>query len=238
MPNLIESKGRAKSPSYYKGGNSSSSNSSSPKSSKIPILIGVVAVGAGAVLFMRSKSAAPSNTGPALTLVPSGAADQSTITNMLQALHAINGMQSDTPAGGTGTPITGVSNPHNTPSPNFEGGPVYQDGQSLGNGLFAGPGGQVLDRVHGTVGGIDTNSRTGLPPGGIQTVGPLSYPGGITDSQRAAADSRNMSLVDWIKYQYAKTGSFVGLYGPNAGAPQQALDAAGIAAAKQQLGVK
>lgn len=121
MPNLIESKGKTRSPSYYKGGDSaSSSKTSKGKASKAPILIGVVAVGAGLVLFMRSKGSSPaSNTGPALTVIPSSEADQSTIANMLQALKAVGGLQTTdpNPGGGTSTPITAIVDPANGPSP-------------------------------------------------------------------------------------------------------------------------
>jgi hypothetical protein len=72
----------------------------------------------------------------------------------------------------------------------------------------------------------------------VQTVGPLQYPGGLTDAQTVEANSHNISLSDWYVHNLQTDPNFTGsLYGPNAGGPQQALDAAALADAKTRMGI-
>lgn len=145
--------------------------------------------------------------------------------------------------GGTGVPgqpvinpgAIGSSDPRNYQYPSIPPGWVSTQ---LGPNQWSGPNpNQILDRVNGAItGNINTNSRQGAGvPANIQTVGPLTYPAGLTPQQTAEANAVNMSLTDWVIHTYQTTGTFQGLYGPNAGASQQALDSAAIAEARRRV---
>jgi len=51
-------------------------------------MIGLVFLGAGAILYMRSRQT-PTSTEPALTLYPSTQADESTVINMIATVHRL-----------------------------------------------------------------------------------------------------------------------------------------------------
>lgn len=78
----------------------------SVKSSNLPLFFGLVFLGAGLVLWMRAKDHT-TFTGPALTLTPSYAADESTVANMRQAVQAM-GTTHNLPVGGSGSSGSGT----------------------------------------------------------------------------------------------------------------------------------
>lgn len=251
MPKLVKSMGRAKSPSFYSGASSSLKNSADGVKSKLP-LFAMLILGGVAIIFVLRNKGNGASTGPALAISPTGDADSSNIANMIQALGAIQGgIHPVTPGGGASTPIAPTPKPFITPStmPGGVPGPshngVKPPGRNIMPGGVPGPshaGPNLIQDL--TVRGTDPHAammRSGGPnliqgqPGEIRTVGDITRIPGTSDTAWAVSQSQNMSAVDWIKYQYARTGTYVGLYGPNAGAPQRALDAAAIAEAKRQI---
>lgn len=86
------------------------------------LILGAVFLGAGLILWMRSRSQGPVSYGPALTVYPSTEADQSTVENIIQALHALNGgIATQLPAGGSGS-SGGSQGGSSTPPPSQTGG--------------------------------------------------------------------------------------------------------------------
>ena len=108
MP-IIKNKGSARQPF----GKISEPVTKTAKSSNLPLFFGLVFLGAGLILWMRSKGT--SFTGPALTVYPSYAADESTIANMMQAVRAI-GTAQNLPVGGSGSSDSGAGSTAPPPS--------------------------------------------------------------------------------------------------------------------------
>lgn len=102
-------KGKAAMPSFIEQTKTKISGSASK--SNVPLYIGMLFLGAGLILYMRSRSASPAILGAPLTIVPTTDADKSTIENITQALKAAAAsgqvyVAPPVPTGGASTPIT------------------------------------------------------------------------------------------------------------------------------------
>lgn len=129
MPNISPTiMGKAKLPSFAQGSSPSSSSSSSSKASNplkgnLPIIFGLLFLGAGLIFFMRSKSGSPTMLGAPLTVVPTTDADASNVQNMIQAVKALTGgVAANLPVGGIGGDLTGTNSP--SPSETGTGAPM------------------------------------------------------------------------------------------------------------------
>lgn len=87
MPELVESKGRAASPSFYSQVKQTATKTATP-SSNLPVYSVLILVGVAIVFILRKRDT--SQTGPVLTLVPSYDADVSTISNITNTLTRMN----------------------------------------------------------------------------------------------------------------------------------------------------
>ncbi len=185
----------------------------------VPVLLSVIILGVALILYLRSRSGGTVRSGPLAVLTQSAAPDQSQIDNLTAGILALAG-NSQVSTGGQ------VTN------------------------LPTAPGGGVSSPISGGVSGITAEDviagrlspSTNPAPydvgtqGELRTVGPITRIPGYSDADYAIAQSQNMSLVEWVKYQFLTTGKLTGLYGPNAGAPQKTLDASAIEQAKKELG--
>jgi hypothetical protein len=87
MGPLIKDKGKAQQPSFY---TSTPTPAPTPQNNSSLILLLIVGAGVSYIWFMRTRTA----TAPALTLVPSTQADESTITNLTNSASAILALRS------------------------------------------------------------------------------------------------------------------------------------------------
>src|SRR3990172_508238 len=81
-----------------------SGSTPAPKSSNLPLYMGLVVFGVGFIMLMRARSG-DIRTGPLVVLTQSAAPDQSSIDNLTASILAITAL-SDKPGGGVSTPIS------------------------------------------------------------------------------------------------------------------------------------
>jgi len=108
MPSLVKDMGKV-SASPFGNAKSSISSSASNVKSKLPVFAVLILAGVAIVFILRNRSGSTTQTGAALTIVPSGEADASTIANITAGINAIAGQvhtPAPEPSGGASTPIT------------------------------------------------------------------------------------------------------------------------------------
>jgi len=251
-PNKIM--GKAKSPSFFKGA-TSTSPTSSPIKRNMPVLLALLLIGVAIILFLRSRSSTSSaSTGPVLSLSGGSAPDQSTIDNLTASILALQGqvhIPSINPGGGTSTPIAPV------PDTTVPGSGNSGSGSS---GVLYTP--AVASRMAAAVDKVNSYGGEIRTVGPITQI-PGTSAADFAKEQSANLGLVDWYKYQYAKVAAAKGGTILGetqdyissnpdpaaylrdvlgggnpsFYGPNAGAPQKAADAAASAQAKAELGI-
>lgn len=215
MASLVKNKGKVGMPSFYSEASTSVKSKAEGVKSKLPLFALLILAGVAIIFVLRNRSSDSSTqTGAALTVIPTAEGDIGNIINMTNAINALSGQvhtPSPVPSGGTSTPITTTPNPANTPT-----------APSLVQNLNV----QGTDEYAAMI-------RSGGPDLIAQgSVGPITRIAGTSDAAWEQTKSVNMSLEQWFAYQRAKGTPQSTYFGPTAGPEQRALEEA----AKKAIG--
>ena len=208
MASLVKNKGKVGMPSFYSSTSTTIKSKAEGVKSKLPLFALLILAGVAIIFVLRNRSSGSSTqTGAALTVIPSGEADLSTIANITAGINALAGQvhtPSDIPSGGTSTPITTTPNPVNTPS----GGTP-----TTGSGAYSG---QIV--TGGSIGGnpnitslgaaqVEAN-RQGQIAAGAQVPG-AAYPGAVEKTGYTGVSGTNIDSSGGVSYTIFQNGQQV-----------------------------